>query len=553
MKCLRFGILALVIGISVVACGPTRSTSSGSLRAAVQLRGLRAGTVAQVSVAITSSDPAAPAIAPLVLSAIQGEVQTYGGTFPQLRATTGGSPTYRLDATATDTIGLVLYAGSALGVKVLEGKEGLVIIIANSTAPVVETEYVPVRITAVEAGSLVRSGEKLTFKITFNADATSPKVVSWVQAGVADASTVFSDPAKEDTTWTAPTTTIFLTEHITVSVSNGLGAPSSVTFDVNVSAKVDAPIEVVLNDAPVLVAMGLSAPRVSPGGSVVLTVTATDVNGDTLSYAFGQGTCTGALAAGLTPEVATFTAGAPLGSCQLTVTVSDGHGLSAVGKVTLDVDPAPPARVFVVTPTAPLTLNNVVGVNGDPAPADFLGSGSIAASGVPKSEIYFPPLSLFGHKVLLGEVAAVSYWTKKATTHVVDAHDWYLAIYTTPQAGQTSGWYGVRIGAEAYLARNLAENAGAWNLWSTAAGNNQLGFFESTYGYFGSYADPTLADFVAGTSLAGARGPSAPYAAQEILYFTVQTASSAPGFTGQLDGLRIELKDGAVVIVDFEP
>jgi hypothetical protein len=45
-----------------------------------------------------------------------------------------------------------------------------------------------------------------------------------------------------------------------------------------------------------------------------------------------------------------------------------------------------------------------------------------------------------------------------------------------------------------------------------------------------------------------------PYVTQPILYFSVQTASDwAVGFTGQVDGLRIQLTDSSVANVNFEP
>ena len=208
---------------------------------------------------------------------------------------------------------------------------------------------------------------------------------------------------------------------------------------------------------------------------------------------------------------------------------------------------------LVVTPASPVfDGNHVVGVAGDAAPG--FPFGSFASDGIAKTDMYFTPESLFGREVLLNEVSSVSYWTKKGSTHTVSATDWYLNIYTKRYAGQLGGsFYGVRINTEPYFSENMIDPANTWNQWSSNGPNNHLRFFESTYGYFGGYTDPHFSTFVAGTSLAGGRGPGVPYATQPILFFSPQTGSgTAVGFTGQLDGLKITLTDGSVANINFE-
>lgn len=219
---------------------------------------------------------------------------------------------------------------------------------------------------------------------------------------------------------------------------------------------------------------------------------------------------------------------------------------------------------FVVTPESagifgtgqtgqPEGGNQVVGVVDDSAP-DFR-FGSFASNGTLKTDMYLTPEMLFGREVKLGEVAYMSYWTKKGTTHAVDPKDWYLVIYTKPYAGQLGGgWYGVRLGLEPYYAMNLAAPAGEWNMWSTSRFSpNQLRVYESTYNYFGSYNDPSWETLLGMMSRPGSRGPGVAYATQPVLAFSLHTASNWSGFVGQVDGLEIHLSDGSSVRVNFEP
>ena len=217
------------------------------------------------------------------------------------------------------------------------------------------------------------------------------------------------------------------------------------------------------------------------------------------------------------------------------------------------MSPAASAQTtFVVTPTSPgWGAASVNGVPMDHAPG--YKHGSLMSNGVAKSDWYVTPEALFGgREITIADVAAVSFLTKKGTDHVSNVADWYLNIYTKPFSGDlsTATWYGSRIGTEPYLAGNVVDLPAQWNLWTSETdGTNILKFFESTLGYFGSYTDPTWDVLKAANSLSGV-----PYAGQKILFFSVQTGSAtAAGFTGQVDGLRIELMDGSVANINFEP
>ena len=221
---------------------------------------------------------------------------------------------------------------------------------------------------------------------------------------------------------------------------------------------------------------------------------------------------------------------------------------------TIRSDILPVVSDTTVTPCSTVfDSKHVVGVADDAAPG--FGTGSFASDGESKTDMYFTPESLFGRAVKVGQVARLSYWTKKETTHVANPADWFLNIYTKPFAGDVSTptWYGSRFGSEPYFSINLTDPADTWNQWTTDGVNNQLRFFESTAGApgatFGSYTDPDWATFLAGNSL----GTTVPRKNQEILSFSIQTGSAwAAGFTGQVDGFKIELNDGSVATINFE-
>ena len=209
---------------------------------------------------------------------------------------------------------------------------------------------------------------------------------------------------------------------------------------------------------------------------------------------------------------------------------------------------------LAITPSSPgvFDSNHVTSVSGDFAPG--FASGSFASDGAAKTDMYFTPESLFGHPVTIADVASMSYWTKKSTTHTPDLVDWSFLLYTKPYAGDVSSvtWYGDRVGSEPYFAINLADPGNTWNKWSTDGAANRMRFYESTQGApganFGTYNDPDWAAFKSGNALSGS-----PYGGHEILFFSVQTGSAtAPGFFGQVDGVRIVLTDGSVANINFE-
>lgn len=331
-------------------------------------------------------------------------------------------------------------------------------------------------------------------------------------------------------------------EVVVFAATDAKGVRSAVSITANLAAQ-GLKFSATINHWPDINAISAEDAQVIPGGTVGVLVTAIDLDGDELTYAWTDN-CSGAFDADAADP--RYTAPETPGPCTLTVLVTDRKGGTNQGTLTLQIG-WPGEQTHVIHAAGP----SVIGV-ADSAPG--LPGGSIKkVPGTPKAEYYFTPAELFGRAVTVGEVAELSYWTKKGTLHTLgDASDWYVALYTVPYAAgvtPTGKWYGARIGTDAYLSEALTETAGEWTHWSSAAGPNSLRFFESTSGYFGSYTDLHWAAFTAGNSLA-----QVSYGPQQIKYFSIQTSSnSAPTFDGQVAGFSVVLSDQSTALVNFGP
>jgi hypothetical protein len=178
---------------------------------------------------------------------------------------------------------------------------------------------------------------------------------SWSQTPASPAG-AFSNASVANPSWTAPAVTADTTFQMRVTVSDGRGGVTSGTVNVTVRAPINRPPTI--SQAP-------SANPTSVTGSapVQLAVTATDPDGDTLTYSWSQQPATPAGTFSstsvrnptwLSPVVTSamrFTLG---------VTISDGRGGSVQGTVAVDVAPPIPANnpPELTGPTAnPTTLN----------------------------------------------------------------------------------------------------------------------------------------------------------------------------------------------------
>jgi hypothetical protein len=157
----------------------------------------------------------------------------------------------------------------------------------------------------------------------------------------------FSDSAAASTSWTAPLSTGIQTLTFTVTDSRGLS--SSIVLAVNVlqgGGEGDAQLSISFNSSPVVASLSATPTQLSVGQTAAVSVAASDVDGDSLSYSW-RATCAGSWT-GASSSSAQFTpsllpAGA-CNNCRLTVSVSDGRGGVTTGTVALCVRDTPPAN-----------------------------------------------------------------------------------------------------------------------------------------------------------------------------------------------------------------
>ncbi len=161
-----------------------------------------------------------------------------------------------------------------------------------------------------------------------------------------------------------------------------------------------------------------------------------------------------------------------------------------------------------------------------------------------------------GHGITVGDLAKLSFLTKKATG-IPASHDWWITIYTQHEGdgGDSGSWYDSRLHARPDAGPGYSQSFtyDAWNLWSTTdtdSSTNQLVFYDSQRGYGGYYK--SLGDVAAGpVDWDGDSIADHDYSAEEVRMITIQTDSGWNGFDGLIDGLVIELSGGSVGEIDL--
>ncbi|MGC9985638.1 MAG: PKD domain-containing protein [Polyangia bacterium] len=243
-----------------------------------------------------------------------------------------------------DASGTVIYSGVATGVTITSGQTASVSIGGQQTnAPPATDGASPVIDALIASSVTVSDGATVALSVSAH-DPNANNTLSYLWTSP---SGTFDSANTSSTNWTAPGTDGIY--RITVQVQNNQGAQTTMSVDITVCTQTDAgstaTISVTLNNWPVVSGVTSTQGRIDVGDTTALDCTATDADGDPLTYSWSTDSgCVGTFSAS-NVKSPTFTLGntlPALGTCTFSVTVSDGRGGTGTGSLTITAAPAPP-------------------------------------------------------------------------------------------------------------------------------------------------------------------------------------------------------------------
>jgi hypothetical protein len=196
-------------------------------------------------------------------------------------------------------------------------------------APVYVNEA-PIIDSVVASATTLQAGGTLSLTATAHDPNTGDTMsTAWTSGGG-----TFTSTAQLNTSWTAPGTAGVVP--VTLTVTDSHGVSSSVSLDINVTVGQgigEAQINIAFNKGPVVTGISTTSARLDVGETTTLTVTASDADGDPLTYAW-TADCNGHFSAGAGRTASFIPDALPAGACnncRLTVTVDDGRGATNTG------------------------------------------------------------------------------------------------------------------------------------------------------------------------------------------------------------------------------
>jgi N-acetylneuraminic acid mutarotase len=320
----RVPCLAAVLLLSLFACSAP-PPPTGSVEFAASIQALSASDVTRVKVTVSASD-----MSPLI-SELAKANGTWGGLIGNIPA--GSNRSFL--AEAFDSSNTKRLEGQTSGVSITANQTTAVAITLQEIAPPPPfSNEAPVIDSAVASITTVQTGASLSLTAAVHdPNAGDTLTLAWTASGGS-----FSAPSAATTSWTAPSSPGVQT--LTFTVTDSQGAAASVSLAVNVvsgTATGNAAVNVSFNLWPVVSRVSASLNRLDAGQSTAVSATASDADGDALTYQW-TATCAGTWTNATSSSASFVPSSVPAGvcnNCRLTVTVQDGHGGQTTGSLNL--------------------------------------------------------------------------------------------------------------------------------------------------------------------------------------------------------------------------
>ncbi len=322
----RLSALAALLLLCLAACTSPPSQPTGSVQfAASTQQALSASDITRVKVTISASD----------MSSLVVELARSNGSWGGLIGNIPAGSNRAFLAEAFDSSGTKRFQGQTSGVTITANQTTAVAITLQEIAPPPPyANAAPVIDSLVASSTTVQTGSSLSLTATVHdPNAGDTLTLAWTASGG-----TFSAPAAATTSWAAPSSVGVQT--LTFTVTDSQGAAVSVSLVVNVTSGVstgNAAVNISFNLFPTVSRVSAALNRLDAGQSTSVSATATDANGDALSYQW-TATCPGTWTNATSNSASFIPSSIPAGvcnNCQLTVTVQDGRGGQTTGSLSL--------------------------------------------------------------------------------------------------------------------------------------------------------------------------------------------------------------------------
>ncbi|MFL5355917.1 Ig-like domain-containing protein [Archangium sp.] len=318
----------LALWLALLAGCSASSSNTGSAQFAVSIpQALSASDVTRVKVTVSASG----------MSSIAVELAPSNGSWGGLLGNLPPGSNRTFLAEAFDSSGSLRFKGQASGITITANQTTAVALTLQELSPPPPYDNeAPLIDSLVASISSVQAGGSLTLtSAVHDPNPGDTLSLAWSATGG-----TFSDPSASTTSWTAPSSPGIHT--LTLTVTDSQGAAVSISLSINVfsgASSGDASLDIFFNFWPSVSKVSSTLNRLDVGQSTSVSVSASDSNGDALSYHW-EASCPGSWSNATSRSASFVPSSVPAGlcnNCLLTVTVQDGRGGQTTGSLALCV------------------------------------------------------------------------------------------------------------------------------------------------------------------------------------------------------------------------